>query len=133
VKNIPSRDMMPEITSENFPEGYTCDGKLAEPGVEIFRGPARDFHREEKYLEEPRFEFDFNSVNIRERMAEIYPIMESKLNEQEQMIINLVHKDGFNFPEIGKLLDITRSAVQRAYSKAVKKIKTEIERRKRLL
>lgn len=83
--------------------------------------------------QEPSEEADFNSIDVREKMTIVSEIIEAKLTEQEQMILSLVYTSGFNFPEIGKLLSVTRSAVQLSHAKALKKIRGELSRQKKLL
>lgn len=78
-------------------------------------------------------EADFGSIDIRERMGIVTEIIKRKLTEQEQMILNLVYKSGFNFQEIGNLLELTRSAAQLSHAKSLKKIRGELARTKQLL
>lgn len=76
---------------------------------------------------------DFPSIEIREQMLLVNEAIRGRLTEQERMVIDLVYKDGFSFQEIGNMLSITRSAVLLAHSKALKKIRMDMIRQKRLL
>jgi RNA polymerase sigma factor (sigma-70 family) len=55
------------------------------------------------------------------------------LSDQQWMILDLVYKDDMNFPEIGKKLGLTRSAIHAAHRKAIKKLRDGIAANPRLL
>jgi RNA polymerase sigma factor (sigma-70 family) len=76
---------------------------------------------------------DFQAVHTAERWAFVAPILEAKCSELEKTVINLLYTGGFNYPEVGKMLDISRQAVQAVQSRALKKVRNELLRRKRLL
>jgi RNA polymerase sigma factor (sigma-70 family) len=76
---------------------------------------------------------DFDSVHFRERWALVSPIIEDKCSDLEKTVLTLLYTGGFNFPEIGGMLDISRQAVQAIQSRALKKVRNELLRRKRLL
>jgi RNA polymerase sigma factor (sigma-70 family) len=82
---------------------------------------------------EPKQESDFDGIDRREKMAFVADIIERKLTDQEAMILDLVYTSGFNFQEIGNLLNITRSAAQLSHTKGLKKIRCELLRQKKLL
>lgn len=85
------------------------------------------------FIPEPSEDADFRGIDFRERMAIIADIMKRKLTPQEQMVIELVYKSQFTFPQIGALTKTTRSAAQLTHSKALRKIRNELMRSKRLL
>jgi RNA polymerase sigma factor (sigma-70 family) len=76
---------------------------------------------------------DFDSIETREQMKLVAEAMKDRLTDQERMVIDLVYRDGFSFQDIGNMLDITRAAVLSAHSKALKKIRIDLARQKRLL
>jgi RNA polymerase sigma factor (sigma-70 family) len=82
---------------------------------------------------EPSVEPDFQSIETREQMQLVNAAMEARLTEQERMVVDLCYKDGFSYQEVGNLLNITRSAVLLAHTKALKKIRLEMGSRRRLL
>ena len=45
------------------------------------------------------------------------------LSDQQWMVLDLVYYNHMNFTEIGKRLDLTRSAIQAAHRKAIKKLR----------
>jgi DNA-directed RNA polymerase specialized sigma subunit len=47
-------------------------------------------------------------------------------------VLTLTYVAGLNFQEIGGLLGVTRSAIQRTHWRAVKKLRNELGRRKQL-
>lgn len=75
---------------------------------------------------------DFDGVFTRERWDFVSGIIEGKLNTQEKMILNLAFRCGLNFAEIGRMLGVSRAAVQGVSSRALKKVRCELLRRKRL-
>jgi DNA-directed RNA polymerase specialized sigma subunit len=85
-------------------------------------------------LEPDYSEPDFKSIEMRERLAMIKPIMESKLSESERMVLDLAYSGGYNFDEIGTMLTpkVTRSAVQQTHARALKKLRAELGRQKKL-
>lgn len=88
---------------------------------------------EESSPSEPWEEADFRLIYFREDLAIINDIIAKKLSEQERMILDLVYKSGFTFPTIGKLTNTTRSAAQLTHAKALRKIRCELMRTKKLL
>lgn len=76
---------------------------------------------------------DFETIHLNERWAYVSPIIEAKCSELEKTVLNLLYSGGFNFPEVGGMLDISRQAVQAVQSRALKKVRNELLRRKRLL
>jgi len=91
--------------------------------------------REEGYIEQPKFvgEFDtldFDAIDMKERLAIIWPIVEKRLNEAELMVIVLRYRSGFSFEEIGRLRGVTRQAIQRTHFQALSKIKNAIAHKK---
>jgi RNA polymerase sigma factor (sigma-70 family) len=80
----------------------------------------------------PRVDPEFDAIHFRERMALVRAVMEKKLSPQENMIIDLVYTQGFNFQEVGNLLGLTRSAIQAIKTETIKKIRQAMLR-KRLL
>lgn len=85
-------------------------------------------------LEPDYVEPDFARIELRERLAMLKPIIEKKLNEQERMVIDLTYTGGYNFETIGKMLSpaVTRSAVQQTHARALKKLRNELARQKKL-
>lgn len=75
---------------------------------------------------EPHTNPETDSLEQKESIALIRATMARILNEQEMMIMDLVHKAGFNFQEIARLLGISRSAVQATYSHTLKKVRFEL-------
>jgi RNA polymerase sigma factor (sigma-70 family) len=75
---------------------------------------------------------DFDGVFIRERWELVSGVIALKLNEQETMIINLAFRCGLNYAEIGRMLGVSRAACQGVASRALKKVRCELLRRKRL-
>jgi RNA polymerase sigma factor (sigma-70 family) len=77
---------------------------------------------------------DFEGIDFRERLALVKKAIDDKLNEQEKMVIELSCTGGYNFEQIGQLLEprVSRSAVQQTHERAVKKLRGELGRRKQL-
>lgn len=75
---------------------------------------------------------DMDSIFTRDRWELVRPVIAQKCSEQERMVLTLTYVSGFNFQEIGDLMGVTRSAIQRTHWRAVKKLRTELGRRKQL-
>lgn len=75
---------------------------------------------------------DFDTIDMKERLAIIWPIVEKRLNEAELMVIVLRYRSGFSFEEIGRLRGVTRQAIQRTHLQAVAKIRHAIAHKKNL-
>lgn len=55
------------------------------------------------------------------------------LSDHQWMVLNLVYISGLNFPEAGKLLGVTRSAVHAAHRNAIQKLRDALKANPRLL
>lgn len=55
-----------------------------------------------------------------------------RLSEQEQMVVTLTYDGGLNFSEIGKLLDVSKAAVQIMHKRALKKLRYGVKQVDRL-
>ena len=55
------------------------------------------------------------------------------LSDQQWMVLDLVYYNHMNFTEIGKRLDLTRSAIQAAHRKAIKKLRDGLAANPQLL
>jgi len=75
---------------------------------------------------------DFDTIDMKERLAIVWPIVEKRLNEAELMVVVLRYRSGFSFEEIGRLRGVTRQAIQRTHLQAVAKIRHAIAHKKNL-
>lgn len=108
---------------------FPRNGRQPHPFSELENVRAESEETEEMESVEP----EFRLMALHEGLDLINPIIVRKLNAQEKMILELHYQSGFNFQKIGDLLGITRSAIQHAHSLALKKIRVELFRQKRLL
>lgn len=131
VKNSSMHETDVEIEFKRKPYGK-LDGEVLDADTDwtsiLITGAGHTFAPKEETVEA-----DFASIDLRERMGIVDAIIKRKLTEQEQMILSLVYKSGFNFQEIGNLLELTRSAAQLSHAKSLKKIRSELARTKQLL
>lgn len=74
-----------------------------------------------------------DSTIVKDHWREIRTRLHDRLSEQQWMILDLVYVSGLNFPQIGKLLGVTRSAIHAAHRKAINKLRAGIVADKRLL
>lgn len=81
---------------------------------------------------EPSVDPETSLIMMKERLALVLPIVEAKLNSHEKMVIDLFYNGCFTFRKIGALLGVSRSAAQITAARALKKIRKELMRRKRL-
>jgi RNA polymerase sigma factor (sigma-70 family) len=69
----------------------------------------------------------------RDQWEVIRKTLAARLSEQQWMILDLVYKGGLSFPQIGKLLDLTRSAIHASHQKALAKLRDGVASHKGLL
>lgn len=74
------------------------------------------------HLIDPREEI-FDRMDRTDRWQAIAPLVMSALSDDEKMVIDLYYRGEFNFEQIGKLMEISRSAIQSKHSRAIKKIR----------
>lgn len=79
-----------------------------------------------------KVEADFDGMHLRERWSMVEPLMRKVLTDQERMVLDLFYMGGFNFQQIGKLLGISRSAIQSSHSRAIKKLRGHLFRERKL-
>lgn len=77
-------------------------------------------------------EADEQGIITRDDWEHVQPLVEEFCSDQEKMVLTLAYVTGFNFQEIGRLFDVTRSAIQRTHWRAIKKLRIELARRKQL-
>lgn len=64
-------------------------------------------------------DFDFDNIHYKECWKKVQAGMETLLSPRQRMTIRLVYECGFNMQEIGRLLGISRSAVQATHASAL--------------
>jgi RNA polymerase sigma factor (sigma-70 family) len=100
-------------------------GEHAQPPLEEFKSTAMA-------EEEPTTEADFQSIFARDDWKMIAEVIKRKCNAQEKMVLDLSYQKHLNFQEIGQLLGVSRSAIQAAHARAIRKIRNELNRLGRL-
>jgi RNA polymerase sigma factor (sigma-70 family) len=75
---------------------------------------------------EPIVEPDFGTVSFNEQLDRLEPFINSRLNPQEKMVIDLVYTAGFTMSKIGKMLGVSRAATQATHKRALKKLKKAV-------
>lgn len=68
----------------------------------------------------------FQSIDLREKWSVIGPVLTKCLNEHEMMILFLRYRCGFTFAEIGDRLAVSRQAVEKTHSSAMKKMRSAL-------
>jgi len=81
---------------------------------------------------EPTVESDLHGIVIRDEWGRIKPIFRDKLSEKERMVLELKFEGGFNFREIGDLLRVSRSDTQATHTRALRKVRCVLMRKKAL-
>jgi RNA polymerase sigma factor (sigma-70 family) len=72
---------------------------------------------------------DLELISLREQWEIIQPLIATRLNEHEQMILDLVYQGNFTFKRIGEMLGVSRSAAQITASRALRKLKNAANRK----
>jgi RNA polymerase sigma factor (sigma-70 family) len=76
---------------------------------------------------------NMEALLAKDHWEQIRKRLHSSLSEQQWMILDLTYKGDLNFPQIGKLLGLTRSAIHASHKKAILKLRAAIQEDKRLL
>lgn len=58
---------------------------------------------------------------------------DKSLSEQQWMVLSLVYLSGFNLPQVGKLLNLSKARIHAVHWKAIKKLRVLLGRNPRLL
>jgi RNA polymerase sigma factor (sigma-70 family) len=75
---------------------------------------------------------DLSPMLARDHWESIRRALADRLSEQQWMILDLTYKGGLNFPEIGRMLNLTRSAIHAAHRKAIHKLRDGVAENKGL-
>lgn len=76
---------------------------------------------------------DMEQICVRDRWTEIKRLVWGKLSSRHRMVLTLTYQSGLNFPEIGRMMDLTRSMIHAIHREAIQKIRDEIAKDGRLL
>lgn len=89
---------------------------------------------EDKRLVPDFVEPDFKGIDLREKWSIVEPVMETTLNEREQMILKLFYISGFTFENISQKLvpKISSAAVKYTHSRALRKLRSALLKNKTL-
>jgi DNA-directed RNA polymerase specialized sigma subunit len=58
---------------------------------------------------------------------------DKSLSEQQWMVLSLIYLSGFNLPQVGKLLNLSKARIHAVHWKAIKKLRVLLGRNPRLL
>jgi RNA polymerase sigma factor (sigma-70 family) len=106
-----------------------------------FESPATDAHlpkdpdAKEEDPQAPDYQIvqpDFSGILSRERWEMIKPIIARKCSKREQQMLELRYHGGFSSTDIGGMMGVTRAAVQLMHSRALRRIRNELYRQKKL-
>jgi RNA polymerase sigma factor (sigma-70 family) len=75
---------------------------------------------------------EFDAIDLRERWAMVKDVIDRELSDQEKMVLDLFYRGGFDFSKIGKMLGVSRSAIQFTHVRALKKVRCALMKNGRL-
>lgn len=90
------------------------------------------FAPDTKWESEDYAEPEFDLIHLREKLEFIKPVLKKYLSDHERMVVELHYFANYNFEEIGDKLCVSRSAIQNAHTRALRKIRAVLERNKEL-
>lgn len=130
-----------EVISADYLGGWTTKGHTHKPPWEWSRNnPRLPFSPEDDKVESFRegitgevCQPDTDLICARDRWNEIEKLIKGRLTEKQRQVLILTYKSGLSFPEIGKLMDVTRSMVHSIHREAIKIIRDRVARDGRLL
>ena len=102
---------------------------------DVVRNGATEPHGEDETKPVPLEEIvdpDFAAIHTNDRWGYVEKIINRQCNTQEKTVLTLAYRSGFNFQEIGNMLGVTRSAIHSTHQRALKKVRCELLRQKRL-
>lgn len=76
---------------------------------------------------------DWEKMFAVDQWSQIKEALKDTLSKQQWMVLDLVYQSGLNFPDIAKLLGLTRSAIHAAHRNAIAKLRDGIRANPRLL
>jgi RNA polymerase sigma factor (sigma-70 family) len=85
-----------------------------------------------KWETEEHADPEFALMHLRERLEAVRPAMKSVLSDHERLVIELTYFGHYNFEEIGEKLGVSRSAVQNAHTRAMRKLRSTLSRKREL-
>ena len=74
-----------------------------------------------------------NQIIARDQWAVIRKRYNKSLPEQQWMVLSLIYLSGFNLPQVGKLLHLSKARIHAVHWKAIKKLRVLISQNPRLL
>lgn len=83
-----------------------------------------------KWEENDHTEPEYELIHLREQLEALRPVLRSELSDHERMVIELCYFGHFNFEEIGVRLGVSRSAIQNAHTRAMRKIRAVLLKKK---
>lgn len=83
-------------------------------------------------LEPDSCSMDFNQIFSHEDWENVQKIINRRCTKQERMILDLVYQKHLSFQDVGRLLGVSRSAVQANHGKALRKVRNGVMENRRL-
>jgi RNA polymerase sigma factor (sigma-70 family) len=74
-----------------------------------------------------------DQILARDEWAVIRKRYDKSLSEQQWMILSLIYLSGFNLPQVGKLLNLSKARIHAVHWKAIKKLRVLLSRNPQLL
>jgi len=131
------RNAEPTVSLEGLDTNWRGRGQGAalkhHPEVEA---RCSDDDQEQSPREEITGEIDephLDSIFAKDQWATIRKELAGALSEQQWMVLDLTYMAGLNFPQIGKLFGLTRSAIHRTHRNAIQKLRNALKENPRLL
>lgn len=123
VKNAKHESLdAPAAATTDIPPGtHELEDGEFEPGTYLRKHETTDH-------QEPEFEL----IHLREQLETVRPAMKTVLSDHERMVIELCYFAGYNFEQIGKHLGVSRSAVQNAHTRALRKLRGALAKTREL-
>lgn len=135
VKNSSVNESEPRYTNQTHHNGYEdgtfrADGDYPENLMSASPEGNLNHYEFDTRQNDPDI---VDQIDIAERWKIVEPIMREKLSKIEFMTLDLHYRGEMNFQEIADLLKVVREATRLAHIRALKKLRSELRRRKALL
>ena len=117
-------------------ETVSLDELEKTPPEKFCQSRSRDDDPETSFREDKTGEIEHPNLDtlfVKEHLQKIRTALHGCLSDQQWMIINLVYQSNLNFPQVAKLLGMTRSGVHVSHRKAIAKLRDGLAQNPRLL
>jgi RNA polymerase sigma factor (sigma-70 family) len=111
----------------------TCTEDEATEDHKMSLNTSDTYEVSKRFLKSDIVESALPDIMARDDWSVLKPIMDDKLSEKERMVLQLTYEGDLNFRQIGDLLNVSRSDAQATHTRAIKKLRCVLARKRGLI